>query len=109
MAKLDKIPKNFQQRYLLTDLGWFQEELEQLERLAIDPHSMIPYWKPEVAVRLVTDFSRYPVNYLPRGLEQHLVSGKRVTEEMVKRGEKKFFGAYKPAIHADEIGLTSDK
>ncbi len=64
-----------------------------------------PYWKPEVAVKLVSETSLYPIDYVghshmdvihvPRGL-----SGKKPFESGY---------AYLPGLYVDEMGLTSEK
>ena len=33
------------------------------QRIAMPADTVISYWKPEVAVRLVTDFTRYPLHH----------------------------------------------
>jgi hypothetical protein len=33
------------------------------KRASLPADSVISYWKPEVAVRLVTDFTRYPFDH----------------------------------------------
>jgi hypothetical protein len=74
LIKFDKIPKAFRQRYLLSDLG-LGEGLSELEatraRMPVD--SIIAYWKPEVAVKLVVDASRYPYDHLPVGISHNIV------------------------------------
>ena len=32
-------------------------------RLRMPPDTVIAYWKPEVAVKVVTDFTQYPEEY----------------------------------------------
>ena len=32
-------------------------------RVKMDPSTIISYWKPEVAIRLVADWTKYPVKY----------------------------------------------
>jgi len=62
-----------------------------------------PYWKPEVAVKLVSEEAEYPVDYV--GYSQM-----EVIE--VPRGEKRNFAsgyAYLPGLYVDEMGLTSEK
>jgi hypothetical protein len=74
LIKFDKIPKAFRQRYLLSDLG-LGEGLSELEakRAAMPIDSVISYWKPEVAVKLVVDASKYPYDHLPLGISQNIV------------------------------------
>ena len=62
LIKYDVIPKQFRHRYLLADLG-FQNLSTAVEtaQAALPSETIISYWKPEVAVRLVTDFTLYPL------------------------------------------------
>jgi hypothetical protein len=107
MTKLDKLPKSFQQRYLLSDLGFVTEDNDQLERLRMNRSALIPFWKPEVAVRLVPDFTEYPRHYMPAPLQGNVIHLSK-SRKTPRRGG--FTAAYyKPQLHVDEIGLTSDK
>lgn len=99
MIKYDKIPKSYRQRYLLSDFGWVDTSAQEAERIQMPPESIISYWKPEVAVKIVTDFSRYPYDHVPMGIGRNIVDA--------KRGDQSRF--YKPSVFVDEIGLTSDK
>jgi hypothetical protein len=101
MVKYDKIPKSFKHRYLLSDFGWIDINEDDKKNAALLSTTIISYWKPEIAVRLVTDFSIYPINYIPNYISQNTVNNKDNSEN--KQLE------YKPPIHSDEIGLTSDK
>ncbi|KAL7473903.1 hypothetical protein ACHAXS_014266 [Conticribra weissflogii] len=60
-----------------------------------------PYWKPEVSIHLIQEQEGYPIDY-----------ANRVGFEIVRTGNNKRhlsgYG-YLPAVHVDEIGLTSDK
>ena len=80
--------------------------------------TIISYWKPEVAIRLVTDSTAFPFDNgtilcilvfvccwnsctlcyatVPYALQRHIYQERK----------QQF---YKPPIHVDEIGLTSDK
>ena len=64
LVKFDVIPKYFRHRYLLTDLGFegYSTEIEE-QQAAMPSDTKIKYWKPEVAVRLVTDFTLYPIRH----------------------------------------------
>jgi hypothetical protein len=64
MVKYDTIPKHFRHRYLLADLG-FDGLISDVEaaQAALPSDTVMSYWKPEVAVRLVTDFSLYPLSH----------------------------------------------
>ena len=97
MIKIDNLPKSFRHRYLLSDFGLVSEMTsEDLLKSKMDPQTLISYWKPEVCVRLVSDWTRYPQRHVPDQISKLFV---RKTHSL----------QYKPPIHADEIGLTSDK
>ncbi|GAB5036621.1 Hypothetical protein NocV09_04400080 [Nannochloropsis oceanica] len=78
------------------------EEIRAPEMLKEGGHGL--YWKPEVAVRLVTDFTLYPIKYLPPQIADHL----DIVQVIDKARRVKSY-RYRPPVHADEIGLTSDK
>lgn len=101
MVKYDRIPKSFKHRYLLSDFGFVDIGENDRNNAAMLSNTIISYWKPEIAVRLVTDFSIYPINYIPNYISQNTVIDKD------NNGNKQL--EYKPPIHSDEIGLTSDK
>mmetsp|Transcript_35582 Transcript_35582/g.75985 ORF Transcript_35582/g.75985 Transcript_35582/m.75985 type:complete len:871 (-) Transcript_35582:2008-4620(-) len=65
-----------------------------------------PYWKPEVRIHLIQDDVGYPLDYANRvGFDIVQVGGKGRP-----RNPRHASGyAYLPAVHVDEIGLTSDK
>jgi hypothetical protein len=96
MVKYDKIPKAFKYRHLLSDFGYASIPPEDRDKIAMSEDTVISYWKPEVAVRLVNDHNIYPFEYLPPAIATNAL---RVNGGIY----------YKPAIHVDEIGLTSDK
>jgi len=64
-----------------------------------------PYWKPEVRIHLIQDEVGYPLDYHNR------VGFDIVQVGRGNGGNKKHASgyAYLPAVHVDEIGLTSDK
>lgn len=101
LLKYDVIPKSFQNRYLLRDIpilaSYFPATDEELSLIRMAPTTVIRYWKPEVAVRLVTDNSAYPQDYLPEVMAPLLIrsSGGGYS--------------YRPPLFVDEVGLTSDK
>jgi len=60
-----------------------------------------PYWKPEVAVKLVPDTTVYPIQMAAN-------SGYKVVDlGATRQGQKNY--AYLPPLDVDEIGLTSEK
>lgn len=69
------------------------------------------YWKPEVAVRLVTDFTRYPLDSVPVQLMNQLevLDMWSVAPGSSRAGGQRGRWKYSPPMHVDEIGLTSDK
>jgi len=102
LIKFDKIPKIFRQRHLLSDFGLVPVTPLEAERLAMPKETIISYWKPEVAVKLVTDFNVYPYHLVPDPINRNVV--------YLKNPQARTRAAfYKPAMYADEIGLTSDK
>lgn len=104
MIKFDKIPKSFKHRYLLSDFGLVNTSDSDLKKLRMPENTIISYWKPEVAVRLVTDFTVYPTGNVPTAIQNHTF----VSPSAISKKNKKGY-VYKPPIHVDEIGLTSDK
>jgi hypothetical protein len=65
-------------------------------------HVGYPYWKPEVAIKLVTDDATYPADLAAHtGLEV-------VPTSRNQQGRVQTYG-YLPPLFVDEIGLTSDK
>jgi hypothetical protein len=101
MIKYDKIPRSYRHRFLLSDFGWVSVDPEDQAKARMNPNDLISYWKPEVAVRLVSDWTAWPQKYLPDQISTLLVRG--------GSGKKSPVARYKPPVHADEIGLTSDK
>jgi len=65
-----------------------------------------PYWKPEVMIHLIQDEEEYPLDYVNSvGFDIVKVSGNQQ-----QHGSQHPSGyAFLPAIHVDEMGLTSDK
>ena len=104
LIKLDKIPKSFKHRYLLSDFGLVNISESDKIKLQMPLDTKITYWKPEVAVRLVTDFTVYPTNNVPTAIQSQTFISPSVISSKNKKGY-----TYKPHIHVDEIGLTSDK
>lgn len=60
-----------------------------------------PYWKPEVAIKFVTDDQNYPVTHAG-------ISGMDIIHTPRSRSHPSDM-AYLPGMFVDEIGLTSDK
>jgi len=62
-----------------------------------------PYWKPEVMIHLIQDDEGYPLDY-------HNRVGFDIVQVDKGRNPKHPSGySYLPAVHVDEMGLTSDK
>ena len=100
MIKSDRIPRSFRHRHLLSDFGLVPTDPLDAARARLPSDTVITFWKPEVCVRLVSDWTHYPRSYLPDQIAKNLVAADR-------RQQQELF--YRPPIHADEIGLTSDK
>jgi len=99
MIKRDALPRSFRARYLLSDvLGetWADKLDTQRNALAANKQQQHAFWKPEVCVRLVCDWTVYPRELFPQEFKTTMTAG--------GGGEK-----YMPAIYADELGLTSDR
>lgn len=64
-----------------------------------------PYWKPELAVKLVSEEEKYPLDFVQ--YSQMDV----IHVERHRAGRKPFESgyAYLPGLHVDEMGLTSEK
>ena len=64
-----------------------------------------PYWKPELAVKLVSEEEKYPLDFVQ--YSQMDV----IHVERQRAGSKPFESgyAYLPGLHVDEMGLTSEK
>jgi len=60
-----------------------------------------PYWKPEVAVKFVSDVVSYPTDFVMR-------SGMPLVQIKPSREHPTGY-SFTPAIHVDEIGMTSEK
>jgi hypothetical protein len=75
----------------------FQESLE-MKRLKVG----FPYWKPEVAVKYVNDEVWYPIDVV------HLSGFESVRLDRKSKRHPTGY-AQLPALHVDEIGLTSEK
>jgi hypothetical protein len=63
MIKYDFIPKFFHFRYLLSDLGLVELSEVEKKRMNMSLNTIISFWKPEVSVKFVSEFTRYPVNH----------------------------------------------
>lgn len=92
MVKYDRIPKHFRQRYLLSDFGWVDIDENDKKKADLPSSTIISFWKPEIAVRLVTDFSIYPVNYIPNYISQNTVNNRNNNDNRQLE--------YKPPIHS---------
>jgi len=62
-----------------------------------------PYWKPEVACKLVSEEAEYPLDYV--GYSQMDV----IQVDRRRQSEFESGYAYLPGLYVDEMGLTSDK
>lgn len=131
MLKYDKIQKSHKNRYLLSDWKemmdsystalfggsfllskWLVNEMgtEELVRKQLSSDSVLSYWKPEVSIRLVRDWTSWPDSHIPASIYKNIVvlpDGS--SSKASRRKSKDQLYRYKPAIYVDEIGLTSDK
>ncbi|CAH0473505.1 unnamed protein product [Peronospora belbahrii] len=62
--------------------------------------STISYWKPAANVRLVTDFTKYPVEELPVMVYHNLRYVQHPTDQRWR---------YLPALYVDDLSLTQDE
>lgn len=131
MLKYDKIQKSHKNRYLLSDWKdvmdsystalfgksfllskWLVNEMsaDELSRKQLSGDSVLSYWKPEVSIRLVRDWSIWPDSHIPASIYKNIVVlPDESSSKSGRRGRKDQLYRYKPSIYADEIGLTSDK
>lgn len=107
LTKMGPRPKYKPLRYLLRD-PWGEEGIaEATRRETLDPE--VNFWKPQAAVRLVADFTKYLETNMPPILAHTLeivrldASGRKTTSVRNMRSTR-----YRPPIHLDETGLTSD-
>lgn len=105
MVKTDRVPKSFKYRHLLSDWGLVPTDPLDAARARLPADTVISYWKPEVSVRLVSDWTHYPRPYLPDQIARNLIGASGGGRRQQQHQEL----FYRPPIHADEIGLTSDK
>jgi len=89
---------------------------DEKERATYLPSTIISYWKPQVSVRMVTDWSIWPIQHVPYAILKNVVEyryrpGKpeslradKISQNIVQRSYR-----YYPSVSADEIGLTSDQ
>jgi len=69
-----------------------------------------PYWKPEVMIHLIQDDVGYPLDYANRiGFEIIQLRSRGSSSSGSIRHQHPSGYSYLPAVHVDEIGLTSDK
>lgn len=93
LVKHDVVPKHFKHRHLLSDFGYAEISDDDRVKMAMPSDTVISFFKPEVAVRLVADETEYPSAFMPESVRR------------LSRGQR----TYPPVIYAEEIGLTSDK
>ncbi|KAI9919281.1 hypothetical protein PsorP6_017245 [Peronosclerospora sorghi] len=61
--------------------------------------STIPYWKPSISFRIVTDFTRYPVEELPMMVYQNLHFVQHPLDQRWR---------YVPALYVDDLSQTQE-
>jgi len=107
LVKYGPHPKSRPTRYLLNDLWMylglenFIKEIPQPKKKVkpVSKGTPVALWKPEIAIKLVNDFSLYPLNQLPAAIADGL-SVVQTQQDVYQ---------YLPPMHVDEIGLTSDR
>ncbi|CAM9425730.1 unnamed protein product [Chrysoparadoxa australica] len=94
-------------RYLLTESRdeVMAAHLHDLENLP----THISYWKPEIGVRLVTDFTRWPANYMPQEVAEGLQFVGLDRRGKIVYSDKYEVLKYKPPLYVDEMSMTTDK
>ncbi len=130
LLKYDKVPNHFRRRYLLSNLGdhvdrllpGFLEKLRIFTRgyfagqigYSMSPEDLLRYtstaqyisfWKPEVSIRMVEDWTTWKLSELPRSMYHSVVRA----ESKAALGSESAGWQYNPSMCVDEIGLTSDK
>ncbi|KAF0696737.1 Aste57867_12539 [Aphanomyces stellatus] len=60
---------------------------------------IVSYWKPHMAIRIVTSFTKYPISEIPP-LVYHNIRMEHIDDKGWK---------YFPAVYVDEMGLTSEQ
>ena len=68
-----------------------------------------PYWKPEVMIHLIEDDVGYPIEYANRVGFDIIQVGNGGGRRGQRDANHPSGYSYLPAVHVDEIGLTSDK
>lgn len=78
----------------------FSAAYEQAQKMKLEGAGY-PYWKPEVAIKYLIDEESYPMHLAH-------VSGMDMVRVQKQKGHPAGI-AHIPALHVDEIGMTSDK
>ncbi len=99
-----------------------EQDLEHKEYKDQDPaltHDIVSYWKPEMAIRIVTDWTRFPLQQVPPLVYKHAQIRKLGASSYKVRGVEFYTTTtiiinasllqYLPVMYVDEMGLTSDK
>mmetsp|Transcript_5243 Transcript_5243/g.8628 ORF Transcript_5243/g.8628 Transcript_5243/m.8628 type:complete len:399 (-) Transcript_5243:1391-2587(-) len=69
--------------------------------------TLVPLWKPEIAVKLVNDFTKYPAAHMPESIRRALQFVETTPPSAARSTARRW--RYLPPMHSDEIGLTSDR
>lgn len=94
---------------------WLKKEAESLSMDEDDDGTpdpaltadVVSYWKPHMAIRLVTDFKRYPLQQVPGLVFQNL---KYFQVQVSRKNRKpKNEWRYVPSMYLDDMGLTLEK
>jgi hypothetical protein len=73
--------------------------------------NVVAYWKPHMAIRLVTDFKKYPIREVPGLVFQNLQYVQvELADDQQRRGKKpKTAWRYVPPMYLDDMGQTLEK
>ena len=144
LVRRDMVPRAYQKRFLLQEAAAYWERgvcgnvlssalgaplstlfqqmtADEQERAAYPPSTMMAFWKPQAKIKMVTDWSVWPMREMPNAVLQNVVEY-RGGESSNKQDASNLGHAapcaqnnlhrkyrYKPFISTNEIGLTSDK
>ena len=93
----DRFSSGLLSKYLITPISVIEQTQQELWKK--NPNEIVTFWKPEVIVRTVNDWTLWSMETIPDALIRNLI-------QINENGD---MYRYKPHIHVDEIGITSDK
>eukprot|EP00554_Chaetoceros_debilis_P011982 CAMPEP_0194117480 /NCGR_PEP_ID=MMETSP0150-20130528/31434_1 /TAXON_ID=122233 /ORGANISM="Chaetoceros debilis, Strain MM31A-1" /LENGTH=845 /DNA_ID=CAMNT_0038808491 /DNA_START=69 /DNA_END=2606 /DNA_ORIENTATION=+ len=86
------------------DFNIYEQSLEMKES-----GTGYPYWKPEVAVKLVSEEDEYPIDFVGYSQMEVIQVGKGQGKGQGQDNSFESGYAYLPGLYVDEMGLTSEK